>query len=181
MSIDNELYKAIESNDNIKEKEWFNNNLQFVKEVYNTYGIEYDFSNALDIIKNINIVEVEDEIKYDKESNTLQIGKSSNPYYDMCKSFIQIASQDGLSRIDKAGKKEWDRLNEIIIDRLILNTTGITKKEDSEDEKYAKEDEIMYKMTRVVPYDKLISYFAYSQGDKLYSEYFDQSNDKSLV
>ena len=51
MSIDANLYSAIESNNSIKDKSWFENNLMFAKAIYDTYDVDYNFDNVLDIIK----------------------------------------------------------------------------------------------------------------------------------
>ena len=155
MSINKDLYDAIESNFKINNKNWFINKMEFAKEVYNTYDVEYDFSNVIDIIKNIDIVNESNETKYDKDTNILSIDSSNNKY-DLAKSFLQITSQNGLVRIDENGNKDWEYLNDMIIDRLILNTTGLSKKENEDelykiDEKRCKEDEIMYEMTKVIP------------------------------
>ena len=135
MSNDTKLYDAIENNSSIKDKSWFNEKLQFAKEIYKVYDVDYNFDNILDVIKNIKIENGSnnDIIHYDLNSNTLVLGKSIESIeYNLCKSFLQITSQKGLSRKTSDGKEHWNVLNDIIIDRLILNTTGLKIEQESE-------------------------------------------------
>ena len=86
---------------------------------------------------------------------------------------------------NEEGKEEWNYLNEIIIDRLILYTTGISKEEKEEedlyyisekDEKRAKEDELLQMIIKYIPLEELISSFANQNGRELYSQYFNEKN-----
>ena len=75
MSIDEKLYASIENNTNIVDKLWFNNNLQFAKAIYNTFDVEYNFENIIDVVQKIKIERPENEIvNYDMGSNTLFLG-----------------------------------------------------------------------------------------------------------
>lgn len=191
MSNDTKLYDAIESNSNIQDKSWFNEKLQFVKAIYKAYGVDYSFDNIVDIIKNIKLVDgiKDDIIHYELNSNTLVLGKSlENMEYNLCKSFLQITSQKGLSRKTIDGKEHWNVLNDIIIDRLILNITGLRKEKENEDlytitsddEKRANEDELLYKMKKIVPVEVLIESFAYGKGEELYNNYFNDNISENI-
>ena len=185
MTIDERLNGTIQSNANIVDKVWFNKNLQYAKHIYSFYDVDYDFSNILDIVKTIKIEDAQkDEIvHYDRKSNTL-ISKrnlSNEDLFYQIKSFLQITSQTGLTRIDSDGKEQWANLNDIIMDKLILNIAHISNKEDSqedlytiskEDEIQAEKDDVMNKMTNIVPASELIYHFVNGQGEELYNKYF---------
>ncbi|MBQ9023870.1 MAG: hypothetical protein IJ105_01460 [Bacilli bacterium] len=191
MSNDTKLYDAIENNSSIKDKSWFNEKLQFAKEIYKVYDVDYNFDNILDVIKNIKIENGSnnDIIHYDLNSNTLVLGKSIESIeYNLCKSFLQITSQKGLSRKTSDGKEHWNVLNDIIIDRLILNTTGLKIEQESDDlytltnddEKRASQDELLYKIKEIVPVSVLIESFANAKGEELYNNYFKNHDNESI-
>lgn len=189
-STEEKLYEAISSNNNIVDKKWFSNNLQYAKYIYSFYDVDYDFTNILDIVRTIKIEEAQkgEVVHYDRESNTL-ISKrelSNEDLLYLIKSFLQITSQKGLVRIDSDGKEQWKNLNDIIIDKLILDIVHISNKEDNnenlytiteEDEIRAEKDDLMNKMTNIVPASELIYYFVNGQGEELYNKYFFQREE----
>lgn len=187
MSI-NKLFDVIESNNYIEDKAWFYDNLKTIQQIYAFYGVDYSLNNILNVIKNIKIVKGnENELtNYNYKTNTLSlVNLNENNEYYLLKSFLQITSQEGLVWKNEEGKEEWNYLNEIIIDRLILYTTGISKEEKEEedlyyisekDEKRAKEDELLQMIIKYIPLEELISSFANQNGRELYSQYFNEKN-----
>lgn len=186
MTIDEKLYTIIDSNTNIVDKLWFKNGMQFAKDVYNIYGVDYKFDNILDAIKYIKFVndDTKKDFNYDVDTNTISIGvPSENLNYSMCKIFLQITSQKGLIRKDSDGNEQLKNLNNIVIDKLILNTTNLSNKIDTnediytmskEDEIQAEKDELIYNINKIVPIREVVSHFANGQGEELYNKYFSQ-------
>ena len=183
-----QLYDAIEYNNEIENKAGFNTDLQIIKNIYALYDVEYNFNNIIDVIKNMKVVvgSEEDIVSYDYKTNTLVLGKSQkNREYNIYKSFIQITSQKGIIRTSEDGQEYWNSLNNIIIDRLILDTTGIRQEEieneniyelSEKDEKRSKEDELLFMINGVVPSKTLLNCFVNQKGDELYSEFFKEKN-----
>ena len=193
MSTNTKLYDAIEYNNKIENKAWFNANLEAIKAIYDFYDVEYNFDNILDIIKNINVINGHDNdiVSYDYKTNTLVLGNSQkNREYNLFKSFLQITSQKGIVRYSEDGHEYWQNLNNIIIDRLILDTTGIRQEEieneniyelSENDEKRSKEDELLFMINSIVPSKTLINCFVNQKGDELYSDFFKERNINTQV
>ena len=194
MSIEERLYAAIENNNNITDKIWFNNNLQFAKEIYNTYDVEYDFSNVFDIIKNIKIEKTNQDSRtyYDSLRNSIIIGKFLDDiHFDLCKVFLEITSQNydeenkrynsGLIIYNQDGtlNEESVEFNNHLISKIVTYATGITK-EDNNTEKQIELDEKLKLVTDKVGYKDLITYFVYAKGDLLYSK-VNSDNQKIIM
>ena len=187
------LSDAIRLNEKIKDKVWFNDILNYIKDIYAFYEVDYNFDNIVNIIQNMNIVDGKenDITSYDYKNNTLILGESDqNKEYNRLKSFIQITSQKGLIIQNENGEEELNELNELIIDRIITNTTGILKNQiESEDlyhltekdEKRAKEDELLFKLNKVLPIKELIDCFVNQRGEELYSIYFKNNENGQKI
>ena len=186
------LSDAIGLNEKIKDKVWFNDILNYIKDIYAFYEVDYNFDNIVNIIQSMNIVDGEenDITSYDYKHNTLILGESDqNKEYNRLKSFIQITSQKGLIIQNENGEEKLNELNELIIDRIITNTIGIfkdkTENDDlyhltEKDEKRAKEDELLFKINKVLPIKELIDCFVNQNGEELYNKFFKDTNDYAI-
>lgn len=183
MSIEEKLLTTIECNPNITDKIWFKNNLQFVHTVYNMYDVDYNFENIIDIVKNLKIMYQDDKSTcYDKINNCIIIGTvSENSKFDLCKVFLELTSQsydeinkrynNGLIIYNEDGtlNDESVEFNDNLISKLITYTTGISK-ENNDTAKQIELDEKLKLVTDKVGYKDLVTYFAYANGDLLYSK-----------
>jgi len=184
MSINNDLYNAIESNESIKDKPDFAEKLLFAKAIYDTYDVNYSFDNIINIIKNIKIEKADENhtISYDSKTNTLTLGDSPiDKDYNYYKSFLQITSQsynedtksynNGIIYKDIDNKEYGTKINDLLISELITINTGLQegKKENEEITPINPLDTIIRDCLSITGYNKLITYFAYGQGDKIFN------------
>lgn len=183
MSIEEKLLTTIECNTNITDKIWFKNNLQFVHTVYNMYDVDYNFENIIDIVKNLKIMYQDNsDIHYDRINNCIILGNTSdNLKFDLCKAFLELTSQsydeinkrynNGLIIYNEDGtlNNESVEFNDNLISKLITYTTGISK-ENNDTAKQIELDEKLKLVTDKVGYKDLVTYFAYANGDLLYSK-----------
>lgn len=183
MSIDDKLDAIISSNPRITDKVWFKQNLQFIKEIYSYYDVNYDFSNIFDIIRTLDIKNTDENISvyYDAKNNSIVRGISSeNLYFDLCKTFLEMSSQSydlqknrynrGLIEYDENGEPYQNTVdfNNYVISSLITNTTGLSKDEfDTTQEiilsNYLKD------ITDEIGAKALVAHFAYGKGNQYYT------------
>lgn len=214
MDINNKLYDALDNNESIKEnfkdQDYSNsirislaNDIKNVKNhIYRPYIKDFELSDdVIDIIENMTVRHVNDDevsVDYDINTNTLSFGNSKKDMeYHILKSMIKLTSQRydqnknrvcGIITEDDKGIKIFEKENDIIIDKLILYTTGISQTEENEDlysitrkqEIRALNDEKYFEMEKIVGVDNLVRYFAYAHGDELFRKLFQHEIDEQI-
>ena len=183
MNINSRLYDTIESNPNIKDKTWFNQNLKFAESIYKVYDVDYNYDNLLEIIKKIKIVETneDEDIHYEKDTNTLVLGKmEENKEFKLCKSFLEITSQgfdkknnsytSGIIYKDEEGNELGKRINEILINELIVINTGLSIDNVEELISINPLDTVIKDILSITGSNNLITYFAFGQGEILFEQ-----------
>ena len=192
MSIEERLDAIISSNPRITDKVWFKQNLQFVKEIYSYYDVNYDFSNILDIIKNLDIKNTDDDIGiyYDDKSNSIVRGISSdNLCYDLCKTFLEISSQSydsennrynkGLIEYDENGQSYQNTVdfNNYVMSCLITIATGLSKEEFTTTQEIVLSN-YLKNITDEIGAKALVAHFAYGKGNQYYTS---KTNEEAKI
>ncbi len=187
MNVDVKLFEYLNSNENLSEnqKKILYDYLCIIKSIYDKYIGNYVFDNVSELIRTLKIQEIDEtsEISYDKNSNTLMLGKLAlNHEYNTYKSLFELTSQSydeenhsynsGIIIKSENGTEYGKRLNDLIISKLIAYNTGYTLS----DESIANNDELVKNITDVIGSEKLVTYFAYGNGKLLFSELFSNKN-----
>ena len=153
------------------------------EDIFDQYISDYDFSNSSFLIENVKLVSggTDDIIHYDKDSNSLVIGKSpDNQAFNTYKSLIELVSQNydesqnkvtsGLS-VTIDGKKCGSKLNDLLTEYIITINTGMFSKNDMDESKINSKDVMVFCFEDMAGgAEKLMEYFTYGNGEKLYLE-----------
>lgn len=195
MSIEEKLDTIIGSNPKITDKIWFKQSLGFVKEIYNSYDVDYDFSNIFDIIKTLDIknVDYDASVYYDANSNSIIRGTSSeNLYFDLCKTFLELSSQSydsennrynrGLIIYNEDGKinNDSEDFNNYVISSMITNITHLEKENEFDTTKAIILSNYLKSATDKIGAKELVNHFAYAQGNEFYLKMREEEIKKGI-
>lgn len=210
MSIYDSLSTSLSNNTNISNvaKNRLYKQLIIIKEsILDKYEINYNFDNISFLIENLKIVagNKDDNIYYNKTSNSLILGKSPNDqiFYShkallslMCQGYDEEQKEynSGLN-INIDGEEYGERLNQLILNELITINTGYSINDEQPLGGIYATDILVHCFEKMAGGAKnLIQYFADGNGKGLYEElanilgednakqlYFDNVNIERLL
>ena len=197
MSDYTNLVSSLNSNANISKNQkemLFKYFIQIKNDILDSYLDNYSFDNVSHLIEQLKLVPGKDNdiIYYDKSSNSLVIGKSPNnqvfnTYKSLIKLICQSYNQNNINsglEVTIDGKKYGSILNDLLIDYIITINTGLISSDDMSVDKINSKDVMVFCFEEMAGgASSLMNYFAYGEGDKLYSkisEMLGEENTKEL-